>query len=102
MKTVLVRYRVKPDHVEENKALVREVFAELKRTQPDGLRYASFLMPDGVSFVHVAATAEGQTENPLTGVPAFQRFVADIKARCDEPPAPTELETVGNYRLLSE
>ena len=54
MRRVMVRYKVKPDRVAENEALVRAVYDELARTQPDGLRYATFRLDDGVSFVHVA------------------------------------------------
>ena len=42
MRRVMVRYRVKPDHVERNEALVRAVYDELHRTAPGGLRYATF------------------------------------------------------------
>ena len=38
MARVIVRYTVKPDRVAENEQLVRDVYAELARTQPDGLR----------------------------------------------------------------
>jgi len=67
------------------------------RLQPDGFHYATFKLEDGVSFVHVA-TQEGE-HNPLSDVAAFQRFQADIRARCDEPPVATPLAEVGSYRF---
>ena len=90
----MVRYRVKPDQVETNEALVRDVYAKLARTRPDGLRYLTFKLDDGVTFVHVAEHAE---PNPLPAVEAFQRFVAGIGDRCDEPPATVEIEEIGSY-----
>ena len=51
MRRVMVRYRVKPDRVEENEELVRSVYEELRRTRPEGLRYATFKLEDGVSFI---------------------------------------------------
>jgi len=39
MKKVIVRYKVKPDRVDENVALVRAVYEELERTKPAGLRF---------------------------------------------------------------
>ena len=39
MRQVMVRYRVKPDRVEENEALVRAVYEELALREPEGLRY---------------------------------------------------------------
>jgi hypothetical protein len=62
----VVRYRVKPDRAEENQALVEAVFAELAETRPDGLRYGTILLDDGVTFVHVAQI-EG--DNALSASP---------------------------------
>ena len=42
MRQVMVRYKVKPDRVAENEALVRAVYEELRAPQPAGLRYATF------------------------------------------------------------
>src|SRR5918996_1641965 len=54
MRRVMVRYRLKPERVEENEVLVRAVYEELEGTRPEGLRYATFKLEDGVSFVHLA------------------------------------------------
>jgi quinol monooxygenase YgiN len=97
MRQVIVRYRVKPDRVEENEALVRAVYEELHQTEPEGLRYATFRLEDGVSFLHLAITEDGQ--NPLQQVAAFQRFQENVRDRCEEPPVVTEIRTVGSYRL---
>jgi hypothetical protein len=97
MRQVMVRYKVKPDRVAENEALVRAVYDELHRTEPAGLRYATFRLDDGVSFVHVAETDDGQ--NPLTEVEAFARFQEGIRERCDEPPVVTALDAIGSYRF---
>ena len=67
MKRVIVRYRVKPERVAENEELVRGVYAELDAAAPDGLRYGTFRLEDGVSFVHIAEHAD---DNPLRGVAA--------------------------------
>ena len=99
MRQVMVRYKVKPDRVEENETLVRAVYAALEHEAPDGLRYATFRLDDGVSFVHLATvdTADGRT--PLADLPAFQRFQEGIRERCDEPPAVSELQAIGSYRV---
>jgi hypothetical protein len=97
MREVMVRYRVKPDRAEENEALVRGVYEELDRTKPDGFRYATFCLDDGVTFVHVALQ-EG-AESPLAGFSAFQRFQQDIADRCDQPPVVSGLRRIGSYGL---
>ncbi len=98
MRRVMVRYKVRPDRVEENEGLVRAVYDELKRVQPTGLRYATFRLEDGVSFVHVAETEEGR--NPLGDVEAFGRFLENVRDRCAEPPVTTELHEVGSFRFF--
>jgi hypothetical protein len=49
MKRIMVRYKVKPDQVAANERLVRDVYDELARTRPEGLRYGTFKLDDGVS-----------------------------------------------------
>ncbi len=99
MRHVMVRYKVKPDQVARNEELVRAVYDELARRQPDGLGYATFRLDDGVTFVHLAQIdADG---NPLGDLEAFKHFLAGIGDRCDEPPTTTELSEVGSFRLFA-
>lgn len=98
MRRVLVRYKVKPDRVQENEELVRAVYEELSRTRPPGLRYATFRLADDVSFVHLAETENGR--NPLRDVEAFGRFQANIDDRCEESPVVTELHEIGSFRFF--
>jgi hypothetical protein len=99
MRYVMVRYRITPDRVAENEGLVRAVYDELRETAPDGFRYATLKLPDGVSFVHIAEVQDGK--NPLGELPAFQRFQAGMAERCDEPPVVSDLTPVGSYELLT-
>jgi hypothetical protein len=92
----MVRYKVKPELVEDNVALVQAVYAELAAKRPEGLHYATFRLPDGVSFMHLVV----ETDQPgaiLGKISAFRAFQADIGARCDEPPAVSEVTLVGSY-----
>lgn len=96
MSTVkVVRYRTKPEHAEENADLVRAVFEELAAGEPSGLRYATYRLQDGVSFVHVA-TIEGEV-NPLVSSAAFSRFQQGIADRCEEGPIAMDATVVGSY-----
>jgi hypothetical protein len=97
MRRVVVRYRVKPDQVERNEELVRAVYEELHRAGPSGLRYMTFKLEDGVSFMHISES-EGE-DNPLTQVAAFKEFQREIADRCDEQPVVTEMTEVGSYRF---
>ncbi|MBE7369549.1 hypothetical protein [Ramlibacter pallidus] len=97
MKTSIVRYRTHPQHAEENAALVGEVFRALAQARPAGLHYEALRAPDGVSFIHVVSVDETLPVHPLTSLPAFQAFVAGIRTRCAEPPAPLESMLLGRY-----
>lgn len=72
MGVTVVRYKTKPDRADENQALVEKVFAELDAERPDGLRYQTFRLEDGVTFVHVASIETPDGANPLAAVPAFR------------------------------
>ena len=98
MHQVIARYKVKPDRAAENLELVRAVYDELERSKPDGLRYATFLLDDGVSFVHVAQA--DVDPNPLPGLAAFQEFQRQIADRCEEQPQVSDVQEVGAYRLF--
>jgi hypothetical protein len=98
MGATIVRYTTKPDRADDNQALVEKVFAELNADAPLGLRYATFRLADGVSFVHVATVETDDGTNPLTQTPAFAEFVREIGDRCDEPPVASEATLVGSYR----
>jgi hypothetical protein len=102
MKHVIVRYKVKPDRAAENEQLVRAVYAELHQTKPAGLRYATFQLDDGVSFVHLASTDTEQGPSPLSAVQAFKRFQEHIDERCEESPVVAEIREIGSYRFLEE
>jgi hypothetical protein len=97
MRQVMVRYKVKPERVQENEELVRAVYEELHRAEPAGLRYATFKLDDGVTFVHLAITED--EGSPLSKMRAFQEFQKDIEQRTDERPVVTRLDRIGSFRL---
>jgi hypothetical protein len=101
MSVTIVRYRTKPERAEENQALIEKVFSELATDRPAGLRYASFRLADGVSFVHVASVESDDGVNPLTATAAFGEFTREIGDRVDEGPSASDATVVGSYRFWS-
>jgi len=93
-RAVVVRYRVKPEALQENLQLVRAVYDELNATGPYELQYSTYRV-DERTFFHVALI-DG-TENPLDAVSAFKAFTAGIGDRCDEGPQALSGEVVGSY-----
>ena len=100
MKTVVVTYKTKPERADENAELVESVFAELNQKDPGGIRYATFRLADGVSFVHVAETEDGA--DPLAQTDAFSEFQREISERVAEGPNPQDATLVGSYRVFEE
>jgi hypothetical protein len=95
-RTLIIRYRTRPDAAEENSRLVAGVFDALAELEPSDFAYTTYCLNDGVSFVHIARfNAE---ENPLATLPAFAEFQRDLARRCVEPPAPDDAIVVGSYQ----
>lgn len=100
MQRVMVRYKVKPDQAAKNEELVRAVYDELHRTDPAGLRYATFQLEDGVTFIHLASVETDTGQHPLTGLESFKRFQAGVADRCDEVPVVAAAREIGSFRLF--
>lgn len=94
-KTVIVRYRTRPEAAEDNARLIEGVFASLAELDPGDFRYTTYRLADDVTFVHVACV-DG-TQNPLATLPAFAEFQRDLAQRCVEQPAPSAATVVGSY-----
>jgi hypothetical protein len=100
MSVVVVRYKAKPDRADENQAFIEKVFAELDTSEPDGLRYMTLRLADGVSFVHVASVETQDGTNPLATTAAFQEFQREVAERCEEQPQVMGATVVGSFGFL--
>jgi hypothetical protein len=96
MKSVMVRYKTTKEHAKKNIELVHAVFNQLRAGAPGGIRYSTFHLDDGQTFIHVA-TVESLDENPLVKLAAFKEFQKQLKDRCIEPPVVTEMSPVDSY-----
>jgi hypothetical protein len=101
MKRIVVRYKIKPDQIEENARLIKEVFAELQAKAPEGVRYMTLSLSDG-TFVHFATVEDAVGDNPIPQLDAFKAFTKDIAARCLEQPQSATASVVGNYGMIDE
>jgi len=98
MSTVIVRYKTKRELADKNTELVKAVFAELRERSPKGLRYATFVADDGVSFFHIASV--DASVNPLFECKAFKAFQKDIGDRCEEMPEPVQVIEVDSFNFF--
>ncbi|WP_201363508.1 hypothetical protein [Dictyobacter formicarum] len=99
MSILMIRSKVKAEHVTEVEAAARRVFAALQQAQPDGIRYSSCRLSDGVTYMALLELDEG-VENPLPSLPEFREFQENLKNWMAEPPIPEQLTVVGSYRFF--
>jgi hypothetical protein len=52
MKIVRVQYTTRPDYVAINQQNIAAVVAELKVLNHPGIKYGTWLLPDGKTFMH--------------------------------------------------
>lgn len=69
---VMVTYKVKADAVEESERLVRDVYAAFREIGDEGIHYATFRLPDGQTFVHVAMFDSPESQRACGGEPGLR------------------------------
>ena len=99
MYTLMVRSKVKAANVTEVEAAVKRVFAALQQEQPNGIRYASCRLSDGVTSVALLELDDG-VDNPLPALPEFREFQENLKNWMAEPPISEQVTVIGSYRFF--
>lgn len=97
MSVLLLRSKVKADKAAEAEAGIKKMFAALEEARPQGVRYSSYRLPDGLSFVVLLDIDEG-LENPLLAVPEFAEFQKTLATWLEAPAAVEQLTVAGEYR----
>lgn len=95
----MVRYRCKPEHAEQNAALLEALFQELAERGVGGVRYAVFKV-DPVSFVHLVVTETDDLLGPLDELPAYRRLQDGKTERFQGPPEVLEVEELGTFGVF--
>jgi hypothetical protein len=99
MNVQMVQARINRESVTDVEAAAKKMFAAIDEAQPEGIRYASSLLPDGETFVALLQIDDG-AENPLPGLPEFREFLAGVEASRAEPADVQPLKVIGSYRLF--
>jgi hypothetical protein len=99
MSVQMVQAKIKRESVTDVQAAAKNMFAAVDAAQPEGIRYASCLLPDGETFVALLQVDDG-VENPLPGFPEFREFLEGVEASRAEPPNVQPLTVIGSYRLF--
>ncbi|WP_432190152.1 hypothetical protein [Streptomyces sp. Tue6028] len=96
MTVVMVRSMVKPEFVDALEEARRKMFTAIERERPEGVRYTSFRLPDGVTYVAQLELADG-VDNPLPAIAEFREFQAGLNDWLAGPPVVEQLEVRGAY-----
>jgi hypothetical protein len=99
MNVLMVRSKVKAAEVSEVEEAVKRVFARLQQEQPQGMRYLSCRLPDGVTYVALLELDDG-IANPLPALPEFRAFQETLKQGLAEPPSSDQITVIGSYRFF--
>jgi len=90
MKAVKVTYTVRPEYVDQNKANIRRVMAALRSNPIPGMRYSTFTLDDGQTFVHINMAKDRETLSRLQEVEEFGEFRTALKASSPISPPQSE------------
>lgn len=99
MSVHMVQSKIKAERVTDVQAAAKKTFAAINAAQPEGIRYASCLLPDGETFVALLQVDDG-VENPLPGFPEFREFLEGVEASRAEPANVQPLTVIGSYCLF--
>ena len=88
MNAVKVQYTVRADYVETNKKNIARVMGALREIGSPDIRYSSFLLEDGKTFVHFVMRANDEAGSALANLDAFKEFQQQLGACQPESPPP--------------
>jgi quinol monooxygenase YgiN len=95
--TIIVRYELKPECLDDHLGLIAGVFEHLRATAPAGAHYSVYRSADGHQFTHVGSYDTDQARAAATENDAFAAFTADIATRCVTPPEGVPQQVVQSY-----
>jgi quinol monooxygenase YgiN len=99
MKQVLINYIVKPERVDENATLIKQVFAQMREEQVKGVKYAAYKMGENV-FVHVAQFENEAAHQQFTSLESFKAFRKNMAERQIEKPVTNDIEEIGSFSTI--
>jgi hypothetical protein len=99
MSVQMVQGKIKAESVADVQAAAKKMFAAINKAQPEGIRYASCLLPDGETFVALLQVDDG-VANPLPRFPEFREFLDGVEGSRTEPANVQPLTVIGSYRLF--
>jgi hypothetical protein len=93
MKIVRVVYTTTAKYVSRNMENIRQVVKELSELNHPGIKYSTFLMSDGKTFMHLDQFENEEAHSVLTELESFKKFSDELLA--------SDLEAEPKLELLS-
>jgi hypothetical protein len=94
MKISRVQYTIQPNFVEQNKKNIEAVMSELRTINHPGFKYASYILDDGKTFMHLVHHSSPESEHLPGSLESFQHFQAQLSGHFEVPPKAESLELV--------
>jgi hypothetical protein len=94
MKIVRVQYTTSAGYAATNKRNIQQVVNELKQINHPGIRYSTYLLPDGKTFMHLDHFDNEESHLFLQALESFKRFAAELDASPLESEPKLELLTL--------
>lgn len=91
MKIVRVQYTTTQEYAATNQENIRRVVNELKRINHPGIRYSTYLLPDGKTFMHFDQFENEEAHQVLQSLESFKKFSAELWASALEVEPDLEL-----------
>lgn len=99
MEVLMVQSKIKPGRMSDVQAAVDKMLVALDAQQPEGLRYASLLLPDGETLVALRQLDDG-VKNPLEDLPEYKELLGFVEGCRAAPPVVQMWSITGSYRLF--
>ena len=90
MSAVKVQYTVKQEYAAKNKENISRVMSDLRLINNPGIKYSSFVLEDGKTFMHFAIFKNDEANKVLNNLESFKQFQAGLKASGPEAPPKAE------------
>ncbi|MCW3116229.1 MAG: hypothetical protein JWM28_311 [Chitinophagaceae bacterium] len=91
MKIVRVEYTTTQEYAATNIKNIKEVVAELRKLNHPGIKYSTFLMPDGKTFMHFDQFVNEEAHDLLQSLESFKKFSTELWASLPEAEPRLEL-----------
>jgi hypothetical protein len=78
MKIVRVQYTTTPEYAPANKENIRQIVNELKSINHPGIKYSTYLLPDGKTFMHFDQLENEEAHQFLQSLESFKKFADEL------------------------